>query len=170
MDGTTGTAVSSATDLVPPAELPDETSCGIWADWTLPTGDSRDVVRFRGRFLGMSSSRRSEHAGHRSDRPRPPNQRCGACRWFEPRIFAIDPADSRGAYLVHFAGRSTVPGEIALSRHEFVRSAHEVVEVLTTRRVTAPVPRLTQPAARALAQAASHDDEIEFAFVNRATA
>lgn len=160
------TDVESATDVVPPAELPSAEQAGDFGVWLLPTDDSRSTVEVNGKFLGVASSRRPNHDGHPAGRPQPPGMRCSACRWFEPRIFLLNS----GGYLVHFAGRSSVPGEVVRGRHEYVRTAHEVVEQLTTRRMDSSPPRLTPPAARVLAMSAGHDDELEFSYVNRATA
>lgn len=160
------TAVTGwSTDVVPPAELPDDDEVGTRGVWLLPTDDSRSTVEVRGKFLGMASSRRERHDGHPPGMPKPPGMRCSACRWFEPRIFKLDS----GGYLVHFAGRSAVPGEVVRGRYETARTEHEVIEQLTTRRQDGET-KLTPPAARALAMAAGNDEDIEFAYVNRATA
>jgi len=164
--------------------------------WRLPTVNRQDrdgppnFVEFNGKFLGFSSSHREVHGVHTGGDTyaRARIDRCAACRWFEPRIFRVDDVaeDYSGAenarYLVHFGGFSIVPGEQIRVRHEWLTSAFEVVEALTTRRsnrfegeVDEDDPRppsmssyLTPPAARALAMAAANDDDLQHAYVNRA--
>jgi hypothetical protein len=156
--------------------LPDVQDVGVERDWILPTTDGADAVRFFGRLLGVGSSFRTHHVGHAIGTFAAPGQRCPACRWFEPRIFReltegpheFDPVVA-GQYVVHFAGRTSVPGETTRSRHEYVSGPFEVIELLTTRRINdGREPYLTAPAARVLAQAAGHDRDIRAAYVDRA--
>jgi hypothetical protein len=152
-----------------PAELPTEQHVGRVGVWLLPSGD--DVLRVHAEFLGVSTSHSPQHH-HPLDRAAAEDERCRACRWFEPRIFR--EVDGKRRYLVHRTGRSTVPGEVTFTSHEWVLGAHEVVEALTTRRRDTRTgdrtPYLTQPAARVLAQAASHDTNLSQAYVDRAVA
>lgn len=163
------------------ATLPDADAVGVTGDWVLPTDDGDDVVELRGVFLGLGTSHRPQHYQHRG-RHAAPGERCAACRWFEPRIFRelraggqltpgpTDPTrrEALGRYLVHYAGRSVVPGEVTRSRHEWLSGPHEVIEALTTRRVASNEVFLTPPAARVLAQAANWDVTLEEAYVDRA--
>jgi hypothetical protein len=150
--------------------LPTEDDVGRVDDWELPSGD--ELIRVRAQFIGLSSSFRPQHYDHNDDVFARPLMRCRACRWFEPRIFR--EVDGRRRYLVHRTGRTIVPGETILTSHEWVRSAYEVIEVLTTRRqdhrTGNRAPFLTQPAARVLAQAATYDNDLGQAYVDRAVA
>jgi hypothetical protein len=173
-------------DVPPPAELPGTDEVGEIGTWLLPVRDARGTRIVTGKFLGVGSSRATYHKNHPQDRIAAPGTKCQSCRWFEPRIFKLmsaqeiadifgvdnndgdtDNSQDRG-YLIHYAGRSIIPGEIAMSRYDMVSTAHEVVEVLTTRRADGSPPRLSIPAARVLAQAAGNDDDIEGAYFNRA--
>lgn len=128
---------------------------------------------FHGALIGMITTRRATHIcefphGHAAT-----SLRCAGCRWFETRVFRLDDVDSlqlaNGRYVLHYVGRSIVPGEVDLPRHELVRSGHEVVEAYTVRKRNEP-PFITKPGARVLAQAAKYDPDVEDAYVNRATA
>jgi hypothetical protein len=148
--------------------LPTEHDVGHVSDWELPSGD--DVINTHAWFLGMGTSYDATHR-HPGRHHAELNERCRACRWFEPRIFR---ECDKGRYLIHRTGRSIVPGEVSLTSHEWVSGAYEVIEALTTRRFDtrtgSRAPYLTQPAARVLAQAASHDDDLNQAYVDRAVA
>lgn len=112
--------------------LPTADQVGCEAVWVLPSGPTSSVTVYA-RFLGHATSRRDQHASrHQGLAFAKPNTRCGACRWFEPRIFR--ELDQANRYLIHYAGLTSVPGETARTRHEWVRSGYEVVEALTTRR------------------------------------
>lgn len=134
--------------------------------------DDRTLV-FRGTLIGMSTNRRSTHTGHAATPHAPTTVRCTGCRWFETRVYRLDTTDSEALagmrYVLHFVGRSLVPGERDLPRHEVVRGGHEVVESYTMRK-PGEQPFITKPGARVLAQAATYDAAIEDAYVNRATA
>jgi hypothetical protein len=149
-----------------PVYLPNESLVGHTATWTIPSGG--ELIELHARFLGVSTSYVAHH-NHSTDRAARSDERCRACRWFEPRIFREVGGQQR--YLVHRTGRSVVPGEETYTSHEWVSGAHEVIEVLTTRRNgQRSVPFLTHPAARVLAQAASNDRQLSNAYVNRAVA
>jgi hypothetical protein len=197
-------------------QLPGPDHVGKTDSWQLISDGKLLIVHAK--LLGMSSSHRSYQ--HRTVHPDKDfatgDQRCAACRWFEPRIFR-EVADKK-RFLVHRTGVSIVPGELTRTRHEFLGTGHEVVESLTLRRRdtrrppskcpvcdgTGLVSRpsgiagdaktwtsnrpgpfpcrscngsgvlypedafLTGPAARVLAQAAGHDDDLDLAYVNRA--
>lgn len=148
-------------------ELPGSKLAGESRVFTLPM-DDEGLIHVDGRFIGFGSSRRSIHEGHLGPHAAA-GVRCAACRWFELRIFRL--TDS-GDYLMHFCGRSDVPGEVQHGRTERVRGIHEVIEVLTTRRRNPETGEheafISAPVARALAMAASNDEDLSYAYVNRA--
>jgi len=147
-------------------KLPAEADVGRTTTWHLPSGDT--TFRVTARFLGVSTSYVPQH-NHPTNRAARQDERCRGCRWFEPRIFR--EVDGQRRYLVHRTGRSLVEGEVSYTSHEWVHGAHEVVEVLTTRRNGKHnLPHLTHPAARVLAMAASYDVDLRDAYVNRAVA
>lgn len=158
------------TDVEPPAFLPDRELVGETQTWMLPDRAASDGNTWvTAQLLGVASSRRDRHS-HATELPGP-TERCGRCRWFEPRIFLVDDRDEnlpRGRFLVHFAGRSSLPGETVRGRSLWVRTGFEVIEALTTRRADTESVYLTNPAAQVLAQAAAADADIEHAYVNRA--
>lgn len=124
--------------------------------------------------IGNSSSRRTSH-NHRDDEPYDPNSRtpganhkpCTACFWTEVRIFRTHGDGHRAKYVVYTAGGTSIPGAQTFSRLTWTDAHHEVLEILVDRR-TGQAPTMTATAARALSQAASVDDKIEQAWVNRA--
>src|SRR5262245_9218344 len=128
--------------------LPTDADVGALREWALPSG--AEVVEFYGTFLGVGTSRQSIH-WHPLSRSADVEERCRACRWFEPRIFREE--NGRRRYLLHRTGRSVVPGEVTLTSHEWCLTPHELVKVLTTRPRSGP-PRLTQPASAVLERAA----------------
>lgn len=157
-------------------DLPTLDRVGLIETWTLPAAQNTQVT-FDGKLLGAVSSRRPFHdKSHEGRAYAGRGEQCGACRWFEPRIFrevipdkkyGFSPAKTTpGRYLVHFAGMSIVPGETNRLRHEWAVSPHEVVELLTTRHDRDVF--LTIPAARVLSQAANFDDELKEAYLDRA--
>lgn len=141
--------------------LPEQDDVGREADWTLPVEDAS--VSFHGIFLGMASSHRDRH-NHDGMYASRTDGKCSACRWFEPRIFRESAGRER--FLIHHTGRSIVPHETDRTRAEWVLTATEVVEALATRRHGERV-RLTVPAARVLAQASEHDDDLYDAYRDR---
>lgn len=151
-------------------ELPNEEDVGSHAVWELPSGD--EVLRVHGRFLGVSTSFTPHHHHHEGREFARQDEKCRACRWFEPRIFR--ESDGRRRYLIHRTGRSTVPGEVTFTSHEWALTGHEVIEALTTRRRSGrgdtDAAYLTYPAARVLAQAAGQDEDLDQAYVDRAVA
>jgi hypothetical protein len=151
----------------PNLPLPGGDQSGDEGTWELPTTSpdpdaSGGVLTLEARFLGVGSSRQAHHGDHLGATARP-GERCGLCRWFETRIFKLGSND----YVLHHAGRSVVPGEDQLVRHERVYSAAEVVEAYTVRRVDEGRTFLTRPAARALAQAVAFDDDLREAYRDR---
>lgn len=150
-------------------DLPGVDDVGTEGTWQLPgqsdpkTGEPR-VTPVEGRFLGMASSQREDHNRHtfHSDGYVSRGERCSACRWSVFRVFR----EVEGAYVIHHAGMSVVPGETTRYRYERVRTAYEVVESMTTRRNKQAF--LTVAAARVLAQCAAYDVPMRDAYENRA--
>jgi len=138
-----------------------------WIDhWILP-GVGEPII-LDGTFLGMSSSRRTEHRGHDDTEFAPQGIRCSACRWFEPRIFR--ETDEPKRFLLHQTGVSIVPGETNRIRLEYALTGEEVIAVMVTRRSLPNGSQdafLTMPASRVLAQASAFDDELRVAYQNR---
>lgn len=160
--GTTNRAEARELEL---DELPMEDQLNEVGRWELPPGrdddDELEDVLIEGRFIGLGSSEHrthKDHAGEFAER----GGRCGACRWFETRIFRL--TDDTG-YLIYNVGVSLVPGEQHLVTVERARTPQEVVERYTRRRDGEVY--LTSPSARALAQAAGYDDRMDDAYVNR---
>lgn len=135
--------------------------------------DSTCSLLFHGALIGMITTQRPTHVCEFPHEYAARSLRCAGCRWFETRVFRLDDHDSRrldGArYVLHYVGRSIVPTEVNLPRHELAGGGHEVVEAYTVRRPNER-PFITKPGARVLAQAAANDPDIEDAYVNRATA
>jgi len=161
-------------------KLPHVRSVGHRTTWTLPVSRSEPIV-INARFIGIGSSARTRHHNHLDDAEfAQPKHHCNACRWFETRIFRLvasaeEDGELAGSnYLLHHSGVSIVPGEVVHYRYEAVRSPHEVIEAFTIRKTgpsgDAQPPFLTRPAARALAQAAGFDTDLERAYTQRATA
>lgn len=148
--------------------FPEGSDIGIRGVWLLPTvteepGHVRDgLLRIEGRFLGVGSARRGRHSNHRGEYATR-DDRCSVCRWFETRIFRVG-----GEYVLYHVGRSIVPGERDFTRHERAFSPEEVIERYTYRNRDTDEPFLGRPAALALSQAVSHDDDLRDAYENRA--
>jgi hypothetical protein len=146
--------------------LPSESDVGASAEWTPPSRD--ELQHIQGRFLGLSTSHTSQH--HHRSRFAATDGKCRGCRWFEPRI--LRQVDGRRRYLVRRVGRF-VPGEVTLTSREYALTAQKVIEALTTRRTRGDGERmsyLTYPAARVLAPAAGHDEDLGQAHVDRPVA
>lgn len=149
-------------------DLPDGSRSGEEGTWELPTVIEDDphvrdgVLVIDAKFLGGGNSRQRRHGDHLGVFAGE-GERCGVCRWFETRIFQLGPSE----YVLHHVGRSIVPGEDDICRHERGYSALEVIELYTIRN-PGENPFITRPAARALAQAAGHDDDLRDAYENRA--
>lgn len=129
--------------------------------WELPVdGDGVvDTIEFRGTFLGLGSTHRPLHRIHPGQFANPAvGEKCMTCRWFELRLFWDDDTDT---YVLHYAGRTVVPGESQRLRVERAVTAYELIEILIQG------GQLTYPANRALGQAAEFDEAIEKAFKAR---
>ena len=125
-------------------------------------------LSFDGALLGAATSESDLHRGHDGRTFAPKGVKCSACRWLTVAIYAT----SHG-YVVHTVGASDVPDETDYEKITETASAFDVVELLTVRRARhgSPVETFVPPQyARALAQAASLDDGIREAYVNRAVA
>jgi len=132
----------------------------------LPVPD--DTVSITGKLIGYASSHRDRHNPHTGDFAAR-GEKCSACRWFECRIFRVDPRHSRGNnYAVHTQGPSLVPGEFVKCRIAFAQTGYEVIELLTVRQSNSVF--LPAASSRAIAQAAGLDRDIETAYINRAVA
>lgn len=140
------------------SEISDE-YVGEKGEWTIP-GTNKKPLTFSGLFLGFSSSHTENHSdrAHPNERKEPlPGIRCSACRWSEFRLFREEGSEhTRWPYLIHFTGRSILPGEDTRYRVSDILTAREVIEELTTRKGGSVY--LSIPAASLLAQAAEIDD------------
>jgi hypothetical protein len=141
--------------------LPTSGSVGEIADWTLPLDDWEDgeTLRFRARFLGYATSHQPRHRDH-PGKYAEPGDRCGACRWFEPRIFR--EVDGPRRYLLYNIGDTIVPGEEARYRHQWFLSANDVLNALIV-----DGNQLSLPARRVIAEAVGLDQELLEAYRQR---
>lgn len=122
--------------------------------------------RVTARLLGEGSSKRPYH-NHPGDRMPPGASRCSACRWFDVKIFKT--VDAPDEWLVYSAGFSLMPGEVTIPKVSRTTSAFEVVELMVVRN-SKDGTIMPRPNARALAQAAGHDELLQDAYLNRAVA
>jgi hypothetical protein len=143
------------------------------------TGDVVETIEFQGAILGSASSEHETHRGHPKTTWAPRRVKCSACRWLEVTIFLSRSGDPKTddeltyGYVVQTVGMSNVPGEVNFERLWTTSSAFEVVELLTVRRgqPNGTTETFIPPQhARALAQAATLDEDIREAYVNRAVA
>lgn len=129
--------------------------------------EQQGEVSFTGELLGTATSEGEHHSHPGSQFVQPGRDaqgrknKCNACRWHEVDIYRTDD----GRYILHTVGATTIPGEIELARIISTRSAYELVELTVVR---AASPYIPVTSLRALAQAASLDDDVQDAFVNRA--
>lgn len=148
-------------------------------------GRDDETLDFVGVLLGRDTSFQDQHT-HHPRRHAAKKEKCSACRWFEvaiyqryttegidlttdpahPRIYPLDKPVAED-YVVHTVGASAVPGEQRLSRIAVTESGFEMVELLTVRKLNEE-PFITAQSSRALAQAASRDENIRDAYINRA--
>lgn len=161
---------------------PNRTNEPPTSEHVLPGRDD-EVLRLRGRLLGFASSQSDDHHRHLGEFAQP-GERCSACRWFEVRLLVAEAElvledlvagepnyrveDPRARYLVITYGCSTVPGEETKRRAVWTDSAYDVIELLTQRGREDRRAFLPAPSARALAQAAQWDDDLNDAYLNRA--
>jgi hypothetical protein len=163
-------------DIMSGSTLPGVESVGSSNDtqFTVPIVDSNvtngELTKtFLGDFVGHASTYRPNHFRHTTEFMDPTTGlKCNRCRWFELRIF-YNHSDS--CYLLHFAGRSIVPGEVQRYRTEDPVTAYELIETLQAQTShganSNSGERLTAPALRALSQAAGFDKDIEKAYRSR---
>jgi hypothetical protein len=121
--------------------------------WQLPTknGPQRlDAIR-----LATGSSHEKLHT-HLTDHAEK-REKCHACRWYEIAIYR-----TRDTYVVHTAGRSTVPGEETWYRVVRAPRPSDVIDALVVERDRGDhVERfITRPAQDALDYAATLDDQL----------
>jgi hypothetical protein len=128
--------------------------------------------RIEGQLVGMGSSQRENHSHDPGSGLA--NARCTACRWSEIYIFQVQPGSPGvppgAVYCVYTLGPSILPGEFTRANVRWGTSGFEVVELATVRRGERGGPFLPAAHSRALAMAASVDDDIADAYVNRAVA
>ena len=149
------------------SDISDE-RVGERGTWTIPSEDGQEIS-FSGLFLAFSSSHSDTHhfRAHPEGIEKNPipildsdgkSMRCSACRWSEFRIFKEeDQRVGLWPYLIHYAGLSSIPGEVTRYRPvKELLTAREVIEELTTRKGDSV--RLSIPAAKLLAQAAEIDN------------
>jgi hypothetical protein len=144
------------------------------------TNDVIERVRFEGRIIGSASSEKDTHIGHPSTAYAPKHVKCSACRWLEVTIYSrrhrasIKEDVFTFDYVIYTVGNSDVPNEVDFIRLYQTTSAFEVIELLTVRRFNRHTSKsdafIPPQHAQALAQAASVDDDIREAYVNRAVA
>src|SRR4051812_30422214 len=149
----------------PTAGLPGRESIGKTGTWTITDQDGVSL-EVTGDLLGLGSSSRPRHQNHPDTEFAPKGVHCSTCRWTEIRIFGTDPADGKALapYLVVKAGVSVIPAEQTYVEWDWIYSGHEVLAKLATRK--GPDTYLTQPASRALAQAAEYDGGMRDAYIN----
>jgi hypothetical protein len=140
------------------------TTQGQFETFELPTPDG--PLSIQAYLLGHATSHRPKHKQHRNGSFAAPREKCSACRWFEVRIFRLDPQRHREIFAVHTLGATMIPDEIVKCRLEFAQTGYEVIEVLTVRQ--SDTVFLPAASSRALSQAAGLDRDIETAYVNRA--
>lgn len=147
------------------SNLPSVRRVGETGRWELPVDvddETEEIVTIEGVFIGMGTSHTGFHRHHRGNYAAK-NERCGACRWFETRLFKLTDGD----YVLYHVGATIVPGELVFHRMGRARSAYEVVEMYTDRARDGTVT-MTKPAARALSQGAGFDAALRDAYVDRA--
>lgn len=127
---------------------------------------------FAGVLLAYGSSESNDHRDHPTTDYAPKGVKCSACRWLEVELYRKfpDPAnfdDTRTSiYVVVTRGPSMVPGERDYEKITFTESEYEVVEVLTVRKTRGTQSTFLPPQhARALAQAAAHDEKLREAYL-----
>lgn len=92
------------------------------------------------------------------------SHRPGKQRWIDIDIYQTEDNE----YVVHTVGQSIIPGEVPKARVRRTYSAFEVIEFLTVTDRKVGDTYIPRDASRALAQAASFDDELRDAYINRA--
>jgi len=115
---------------------------------------------FAGVLLAEGSSQADTHRDHPDTDTAPKGVKCSACRWLEVEIYRRIDEDPQ-TYIVVTRGPSICEGERDYEKISFTESEYEVVELLTVRKTRGTQSTFLPPQhARALAQAASHDDKL----------
>lgn len=142
-------------------DLPTSGSVGYVGEWTLPLDDWEDgeELHFRAKFLGFATSYQPKHRDHPGQYAEQ-GDRCGACRWFEPRIFR--EVDGARRYLLYNIGDTVVPGEETRYRYQWMLSADDILNALVV-----DGNQLSLPARRVIAEAVGHDQELLEAYRQR---
>jgi hypothetical protein len=132
----------------------------------------KQKYEFAGVLLAWGSSESGDHRDHANTDYAPKGVKCSACRWLEVELYSkfpdqVNEDNGQGSmYVVVTRGPSIVPGERDYEKITFTESAYEVVEVLTVRKTRGTQSTFLPPQhARALAQAAAHDDGIKDAYL-----
>ena len=122
------------------------------------------AYEFAGVLLAEGSSQADQHRDH-PDTPRAPKGvKCSACRWLEVEIYRRIDEDPN-VYVVITRGPSICEGERDYEKISFTESEYEVAEFLTVRKTRGPQSTFMPPQhARALAQAAAHDDKLRVVY------
>jgi hypothetical protein len=121
---------------------------------------------FAGILLAEGSSQSDSHRDHADSDTAPKGVKCSACRWLEVELYRrID--EKSDVYVVVTRGPSICEGERDYEKITFTESAYEVVEVLTVRKTRGTQSTFLPPQhARALAQAAAHDEGLKDAYLS----
>jgi hypothetical protein len=124
-------------------------------------------VTVHGLLLGQGSSRSNLHS-HIND-VAAPGQKCKACRWSEVKIIRLTHHNEErlGAYIVHTAGLSNVPGEMQKVRLVRTDDAASVISALIVRKFDRGElceSFITRPAQDALDDAADNDEKFQLVF------
>ena len=119
---------------------------------------------FAGVLLAEGSSQSDMHRDHPDTATAPKGVKCSACRWLEVELYRrID--ETPHVYVVVTRGPSICAGERDYEKITFTESPYEVVEVLTVRKTRGTQSTFLPPQhARAIAQAAAHDEGIRKAY------
>lgn len=132
----------------------------------------RQQYEFAGALLAWGSSESGDHRDHPNSDYAPKGVKCSACRWLEVELYrkfsssANDDGGQGNTYVVVTRGPSIVPDERDYEKITFTESAYEVVEVLTVRKTRGTQSTFLPPQhARALAQAAAHDEGLKDAYL-----
>lgn len=132
----------------------------------------KQKYQFAGVMLAYGSSESGDHRDHPNTTYAPKGVKCSACRWLEVELYlkypdqVNDDQQQGNVYVVVTRGPSIIPEERDYEKITFTESAYEVVEVLTVRKTRGVQSTFLPPQhARALAQAAAHDDGLKDAYL-----
>lgn len=137
--------------------MTDNVPLGGRSRWNLHDTNTGKTHKVDGVLLGFGTSQASQHNHPEHSRP---IGSCSACRWFEVRVIRADDN-----YVVSYQGFTKIPGERHRHTVRTTTSAYAVVEELTQQRGGRPfIPRTSR---LALAEAASRDEGMERAWIER---